>query len=1044
MYLNCHSYYSLRYGTMSVEELVQNAVVNDVRYLALTDINCTTGAFDFIKACEEEGIHPIVGMEYRLGSDLLFIALAQNAEGFREINELITRFNLGESELPLKNPDFNHAYTIYPTSNIPDNLADHEYIGIRPTDLQKYDNPILKNKEKLVCLHPVTFQNYDQYQLHKLLRSIDYNIILSRLGDHEYASSDELMLPISKIREQYQLYPDVIRNTEKIIGNCQFTFDFKVPKNKKTFTGSAYEDKMLLESLATEGFRSRYSSNDEIAKKRLFEELEVIDKLQFACYFLTTWDIVRYSMNHGYFHVGRGSGANSIVAYCLRITEVDPIELNLYFSRFLNTNRSSPPDFDLDWSWKDRDDIIAYIFKRFGREHTGFCGTVTDFKYRSTIRELGKVYGLPKAELDILTRSTIDKHEPNEMVRKIHRYGSMLRGFPNQYSMHSCGIFVSDKPISYYSTMNVYQKGIPTCEIDMYIAESINLQKLDILSQRGLGTIKDAVALVKENQGIEIDITETDKFKQDEKCNEMLSKGKTLGCFYIESPAMRGLLRRLKCDNYETLVAASSIIRPGVAQSGMMREYLERHNDPTKIKYFHPVFEEQLKDTYGVMVYQEDVIKIAHHFAHMGFDEADMLRRGMSGKTRSKKELQRIEKQYFDNCKKLGYPEELTNEVYRQIASFAGYSFCKSHSASYAVESYQSLYLKAYYPLEFITAVLNNHGGFYRQEVYINEGRVIGATVVAPDINHSEKLAHIKGETIHLGLGQIINITNHAKINIPLERHENGPYSSLENLIYRTNIKKEDAEQLIYVGAMRSLETPKVELIIQCKRLFNHKDSGPVPQVSDLFNIRRKPLILPKIERNPLEDIFDELEGLGFPVSISPFDLLKTKYRGDVLVKDLPKYERQVVKMLGYLVSIKDVPIKQKSGKLKMNFGTWFDVEGAYFDTVHFPQSLIHSPFRGLGCYLLLGEVILDFDFPSVEIIKMARLPMVDDPRYNEEGERGPQALSNFRIAHSMTRRAPYPSKDERDQLYGRKPTEGESPNANKHLEGKMSLGGRK
>ncbi|MGI9544528.1 MAG: DNA polymerase III subunit alpha [Cyclobacteriaceae bacterium] len=783
MYLNCHSYYSLRYGTLPIESLIEEAKRCHVEYLALTDINCSTGMFDFVKACKEHGIQPIAGMEFRQNQQLLYIGLARNFEGFRELNELITRHNLGEEKLPLINPELKNAYIIYPSHNIPENLLENEYIGIRPSDLLIFNNPVFKNIEKLVCLYPVTYRNDTEYHLHKLLRSIDNNIILSRLQADQHADAKEVMIPMEEVTKVFQAWPQIISNTHQLAARCSFDFDYKAPKNKKTFTGSYYEDRTLLETLALEGFKDRYAPDDRVAKKRLHSELEIIDKLQFSCYFLTTWDIVRHSLRHGYFHVGRGSGANSIVAYCLKITEVDPIELNLYFARFLNTKRSSPPDFDIDWSWKDRDDIIDYIFKRFGREYTGFCGTVTDFQYRSTIRELGKVYGLPKEEMDVLARTPVAQHHQNDVVSRIHKFSAMLEGFPNQYSMHACGIFISELPISCYTTMNVYQKGVPTCEIDMYIAESINLEKLDILSQRGLGHIKDAVELVKQNQKQEIDISQTDKFKKDAKCNEMLAKGKTLGCFYIESPAMRGLLRRLKCDSYETLVAASSIIRPGVAQSGMMREYVERHRDPSKITYFHPVFEEQLSDTYGVMVYQEDVIKIAHHFAKMGLDEADVLRRGMSGKTRSKKEIELVKQKYFTNCKTLGYPDELTNEVYRQIASFAGYSFCKSHSASYAVESYQSLYLKAYYPLEFITAVINNNGGFYRPEVYINEGRILGAKIVPPDINTSEHLTNLEGMTIYLGLRHVINLTAKMKNGIPQERHRNGSYTSLENLV---------------------------------------------------------------------------------------------------------------------------------------------------------------------------------------------------------------------------------------------------------------------
>ncbi len=1042
MYLNCHSYYSLRFGTIPVEELASLAQKNGVDALALTDINCTTGVFDFVKYCRDANIKPIVGIEFRKQDELLYIGLARNLDGFRELNELLTKTNLGEMPMPLQSPAFQNVFVIYPSHNIPLILQQHEFVGVRIKELKRFKNPLLKQKDKLVCLHTVNHRNKEEYELHQLLRCIDNNILLTHLEQKKTAEPQDVMLPKDKMEKIFSDYPEILRNTQRLMDQCEFEFDYEAPKNKRTFTGSFYEDKVLLESLALEGFKDRYRKDDRVALDRLHDELEVIHKMQFGCYFLTTWDIVRHSLRNGYFHVGRGSGANSLVAYCLKITEVDPIELNLYFSRFLNTKRSSPPDFDIDWSWRDRDDIIAYIFKRFGRNYTGFCGTVSDFKFRSVVRELGKVYGLPKEELDVLSRTPFGAQESHDITKKLHRFGSMLEGFPNQYSMHSCGIFISEKPIATYSAMNVYQKGVPTCEIDMYIAESIHLEKLDILSQRGLGHIKEAVELVEKNRGVKIDISDTGKFKKDPKCNEMLAQGRTLGCFYIESPAMRGLLRRLKCSSYETLVAASSIIRPGVAQSGMMREYVERHRDPTRIRYFHPVFEEQLKDTYGVMVYQEDVIKIAHHFAKLGLDEADVLRRGMSGKSRSKDEIERIRNLYFENCKQLGYSEELTNEVYRQIASFAGYSFCKSHSASYAVESYQSLFLKAHYPLEFITGVINNNGGFYRPEVYINEARMLGATIEPPDINHSELLTSLKGETIYLGLNQVINLTGKMAETIPQEREKNGLFRDLISFIERTGITNDELSQLIYVGALRGLGQSKGKLVIEAKRHYNHQPKKKPPR--QLFEVPTKTFDFPQLEGDPIADAFDELEGLGYPVSISPFNLLKTKFRGNVLVKDLMEHVNKTVKMVGYLVSIKDVPIKNRDGKLKMNFGTWIDVEGAYFDTTHFPPSLKKYPFKGLGCYLLLGKVVVDFDFPSIEIEKMERLPMVPDPRYSEENQPSYEVWDKMKVAHSMTMRSPYPSEGELDELYGRKPVSGKYSFERNKTMAQLSIGGRR
>ncbi len=1041
MYLNCHSFYSLQYGTLSVEALVNQAVLNGVESLALTDINSTTGVTEFASKCVEAGIKPLAGVEIRKNDTLLYVAIAQDLAGFREINELLTKTNLSEMPLPLQSPHFNHVCVIYPTHNVPQILQKHEYIGIRPAELKRYKPAFAHKADKLVCLYPVTFSTKQEFNLHKLLRCIDENILLSHLKENQQAAKGEFMLPLKELKLLYKDYPHIIRNTELLFDQCSFAFDFKSPKNKKCYTSSYYEDKILLETLALEGFKDRFSANNKAAKQRLYDELEIIHKMQFACYFLTTWDIIRHSLSKGYFHVGRGSGANSLVAYCLKITEVDPLELNLYFARFLNNKRTSPPDFDIDWSWTDRDDIIDYIFKRFGREHTGFCGTVTDFKHRSTVRELGKVFGLPKEELDQLSRTSPDHLPSDNLVKNIQHYGKMLSGFPNQLSMHSCGIYITEEPIANYTAMNIYPKGVPTCEIDMYMAEAFHLEKIDILSQRGLGHIKEAVEIVKENKGIDIDIADTKSFKKDEKCNELLRTGKTLGCFYIESPAMRGLLRRLKCNSYETLVAASSIIRPGVAQSGMMREYVERHRDPSRIKYFHPVFEEQLKDTYGVMVYQEDVIKIAHHFAKLDMNDADVLRRGMSGKSRSQREMDKVKNQFFSNCAALGYPKDMVEEVYRQIASFAGYSFCKSHSASYAVESYQSLFLKAYYPLEFITAVINNNGGFYRPEVYINEARMLGAHIEAPDINYSYANASLKGTTIHLGLDQVMHLSKRGIESIVKTREQTGSFSSLSDLLDRTDLNFDDVSYAIYTGALRSISRSKGQLIIEAKRFFSHE---PVKTKElQLFDLKPKEISYEIDDGDMFEDAFDEMEGLGYPVSVSPFNLLKTNYRGAVFASELFQNKDKTVKMLGYLISIKDVPITNKDGKTKMNFGTWIDVYGGYFDTVHFPISLKKHPFTGLGCYLLLGKVVVDYDFPSVEIQKMEKLPMIPDPRYSDENRPDNHIWNNMRVAHSYTSRAPYPNQEELDELYGRKPVSGKY-DEKKGKENQLSIGGRR
>ncbi|WP_316795517.1 DNA polymerase III subunit alpha [Pedobacter agri] len=921
---------------------------------------------------------------------------------------MLTNYNCGNAALPRQHPKLQNSFVIYPIGNRPDTLFDHEYIGVRPEQInllfqERYKGYI----SKMVILQPVTVQNAEEYELHKVLRAIDLNTVITLLKNHQYCSGEDTLRPQNELIKSYAQYPGIITNTRKILDQCSFDYDFSYPRNKKHYTRSREDDIKLLSSLAYAGLTKRYGAQHRKARERIEKELKVVDELGFSGYFLITWDIVRYSNSMGFMHVGRGSGANSIIAYCLGITDICPLELDLYFERFLNLNRKTPPDFDLDWSWQDRDVILQYIFDRYGKEYVAFCGTNVEFKYRSILREVGKVFGLPKEELDALTTQSMDLHDNNAVVKMVHQYGRMLNGFPNQRSMHSCGILISEEPLSNYTALIMPPKGFPIVQFDMHTAEEIGFEKFDILSQRGLGSINDAVALIRKNKGVLVDICNTALSINQEHCNEFLSIGKTVGCFYIESPAMRGLLRRLKCNDYKTLVAASSIIRPGVAQSGMMKEYIFRHNNPDQFEYFHQVFEDQLGETYGIMVYQEDVIKIAMHYGGLSAADGDVLRRAMSGKGRSLSALQKVKDHFFASCRELGHPEALSIEVYRQIESFAGYSFCKAHSASYAVESYQSLYLKVHYPVEFMVAVINNQGGFYRTEVYVHEARMSGANVLNPCVNKSEYQTTLYGNDVYLGFMHLESLEKNTAERIVSEREQNGAYTSLENFVKRIPIGIAGIQILIFIGAFRFTGKQKNELLIEAKMLLT--DFKLERNMNTLFEEPTKEYQLPILKRDVFEDAFDEIELLQFPVSVTPFDLLQTKYRGSVMAKDLVNHHKKQVKMLAYLISRKHVPTKRG----QMFFGTWIDVEENYFDTAHFSDSLEKYPFQGGGCYLLLGNVEVDFHFPTVTVIQMAKMPFIPDPRYAYDDEKKYDAQQRIKEDVSMTSRNPYPQAHE-------------------------------
>lgn len=1008
MFINCHSFHSLRYGTISVKELVQQCVELGIGVAALTDINCISGIYDFHRLCEKNNIRPVVGVDIRTDNKQHYICLAKNQSGIGEINRLLTQHHCEGNDFPLHHPNLPDVFVVYPLNNYPEKLHRNEYIGIRPEEINLLINLTLKKYiPRMVILQPVTFTTKREYKLHKILRAIDRNTLVTKLEENDICGQNEKLISIDELLKNYQHYPQIIENTQQLLEQCHFHFDYKTPKNKKSFTESKDSDIKLLKKLAYKGFSRRYHDDDRKAKARMDKELDVINQLNFCAYFLITWDIIQYSNRMGFMHVGRGSGANSIVAYCLGITDICPLELDLYFERFLNLNRKTPPDFDIDWSWQNRDTILQYIFDKYGKEHVAFCGTNVEFKYKSIFREVGKAFGLPKEELDELATKSIEQHDINSVSAMVHKYGKLLEKFPNQRSMHSCGILISEEPITNYSALEMPPKGFPIVQFDMHVAEEIGLEKFDILSQRGLGTINDTVKLIEEKRGIKVNIRDVSLSKDEERCNEFLSRGKTIGCFYIESPAMRGLLRRLKCNNYKVLVAASSIIRPGVAQSGMMKEYIFRHNNPDQFEYFHPVFEKELGETYGIMVYQEDVIKIALHFGGLSPADGDVLRRAMSGKGRSLSALQKVKEHFFESCKSLGHPEQLSKEVYRQIESFAGYSFCKAHSASYAVESYQSLYLKVYYPIEFMVSAINNGGGFYRTEVYVHEAKMSGATILNPCVNLSEYQTTVYEKDVYLGLMHIEKLESKIAVLIPEERKNNGDYISLENFVKRIPIGIETLQTLIFIGAFRFTGKQKHELLIEARFLL----AGNRPSFKHLTLLEepQKEYTLPKVQRHPLEDAFDEIEILGFPVSVSPFDLLQTKYRGNVMAKDLTKYHKKQVKMLAYLISRKHVPTKRGT----MFFGTWIDAQGEYFDTAHFPDNLSQYPFQGGGCYLLLGTVEVDFHFPTITILKMAKMPFIPDPRYTLDKDKAYDAYNNIREDVSMTFRKPYPQEHE-------------------------------
>ncbi|WP_298288773.1 DNA polymerase III subunit alpha [uncultured Lutibacter sp.] len=982
MYLNTHTYYSLRYGTISPKSLVEQAFLLGVSTLVLTDINSTSANLEFVQLAKKYRIKPVLGVDFRNGAQQQFIIIAKNNKGLHYINSHLSEFlHSSKIHIPKKAKKLPDTYVIYPFQNEVYELNDNEYIGIKPSDLNhlKFSEWRLQ-LHKLVVLKTVSFQNKKGFNAHRLLRAIDNNTLLSKLPISEQGNETDVMLPENELKEIFSEFPKIFSNTQKIVDSCSIEFDFSkdAPKNQTSYTNNEDLDFRLLRKLVYDGLNYRYQKIGKRVFERLEKELEIVRQKQFVSYFLINWKILKYARSKRYYYVGRGSGANSIVAYLLRITDVDPIELDLYFERFINLYRTNPPDFDLDFSWRDRDDVMNYIFKTF--KNTSLIAVYNTFKYRASVRELGKVFGLPKEEIDKLTTQNFNPNQLDNLSKLVLIYSKYIKGFPNYLGIHPGGILISEKPIHYYTATYLPPKGFSTAMFDMVVAEDIGLYKFDILSQRGLGKIREAVDIVKYNNPThpDIDIHDIKRFKENVKIKIMLKNAKAIGCFYVESPAMRMLLKKLQVDNYLGLVAASSVIRPGVSKSGMMREYIKRYRNPERRKDAHPILLEIMPETFGVMVYQEDVIKVAHYFGGLSLGEADMLRRGMSGKFRSKEEFLKVQNQFFDNCKTKGHSLELTTEIWRQIESFAGYAFAKGHSASYAVESYQSLFLKAYYPLEYMVATLNNFGGFYQQEYYVHEARMNGGIIHPPDINKSFYQNYIEGKNIYLGFIMLHSFELKNAKKIVEERTKNGLFLDLDDFIDRVAISLEQLAILIKVNAFQFTQRNKRELLWEA-HMKVHKVVLEETNLT-LFKSEKISYKTPELTSPTLEDAFDELQYIGFTLE-SPFNLLAAPLKQELFANDLPNYIGKIVTVYGYYVTAKRT-ITSK-GEM-MYFGTFIDTQGNHIDTVHFPPSVKKQPLKGRGVYKLTGKVMEEFDCVNIEIEQLEKLAIVQDVRYAE------------------------------------------------------------
>jgi DNA polymerase-3 subunit alpha len=974
---------------------------------------------EFYTRCRAAGIKPIPGAEFQAGNARA-VVLARNWDGYADIcaalTELVVHYPAArivlneevrrDDEYPVdEGSPPGSAFLAdlllrHCSGNVILLSSDNELLVRLAVDAP-FDSYVELSKDRegrwpgllatardlhlpVVATNDVYFGVTEGRQLHGILRAIATNTTLGTLEPSILASATNWFIGEDEFRSWFRHIPEALQARDEIIAGCDVTFDLQHSK----FT--SYNDipdaakTQRLRTLTENGCRYRYPHAQREARERIEKELHIIETLGFIDYFLVSWDLVRYAKQRAYPYVGRGSGANSIVAYCLQITNVDPIELDLFFERFLNPERRSPPDFDIDFSWRNRDEVIDYALAKYGRDRTAMICTISTFNPRGALREVGKVLGYSAAEIKQLTSmlpgygSARDLMDPNSPVRRHMgpvlntRYGRdwsraahAILEFPNHYGIHSGGVILAPALMTRYTATQLAPKGVRITQQDMYSMEDWRLEKLDILSTRGLGTFEDTMQEVRRRTGKLPPVIEYKNACNDVKTREIMRKGETVGCFYVESPAMIQLLKKLRTDTFEMLTAASSIIRPGVAQSGMMQAFIERFHDPSKINPPHPLMAELLRTTYGVMVYQEDVIKVAHFIGKLSLGEADLLRRAMSGKMRSRDAMRTLQNTFFDGCRRQGIADDVVAEIWRQMESFAGYSFCKAHSASYAVLSFQEAFLKAHYPALFLCSVLNNQGGYYRPEVYIQEARRLGLRILLPNVNASDELHFCPDDrTIQLGFLHIKDLGDRSRLHLLRERRENGKFRDFEDFLQRAETTAEDTVILVRCGACDCFGVERPALLVKAKLHFNrNRRSVSEPALQLHFeNFDEELQLLRPYTPEQVTQI--ELETFTYTVSTHVLDHFEKELRQTVKAPDLNRFVGRRIHVGGWMIAAKLTRTKKGERMMFINL----DDSVGRIDVVLFPRCFDEYAhlLRSTGPFLIYGKVVKEYEVLNI------------------------------------------------------------------------------
>lgn len=980
-----HSHYSLMQGTDSPDEICGVAARFGYSHLALTDTNNLYGIWPFLAACRRMDIQPIVGAEVSEhgGHGRRAVCLVENSAGYRNLCRLLTSrhcngdFRLGDAVA-------NHKNGLVVLSDSLDLLHRWRQEGVFVFAMlagwpSMANRKIRKAAESMgvqsVAVPDSFFSRPADFAFHRLLRAISQNCALSKVPP-EGVSSESFLAGPSEYAQRFAVWPETVQATHDLAKRCVFSGpdfgDDVLPEYEKG--GLSAAENLMEQSFS--GARVRYGQDLPVeVVARLNYELGVIEEKGFSSYFLLVRDIVKPVSRT----CGRGSGAASLVAYCLGITNVCPMQLNLYFERFLNPGRTDHPDIDIDFAWDERDQVLENIFRQYQKSAAMVCNHVF-FQPRMALRETAKVHGLSTRETDRLMKKMAlfwrqsgamwpgplsapsgSGHDFSEPLLEVIHAAQRLTGTPRYISVHPGGVILTRGPVSDYVPVQIAAKGVPIIQWEKDGAEEGGLIKIDILGNRSLGVVRDAL-LEAEINGQPVDEVCWQP-EGDSAAKELVAKGLTMGCFYIESPAMRLLQKKAGRGDFEHLVIHSSIIRP--AANEYIREYLRRLHGGLW-QSLHPLMDEVLADSYGIMAYQEDVSRIAIRLAGFSHTDADRLRKIISKKERYV-QLRDYKERFLEGCGRNGLAMDKGNEIWQMMLSFSGYSFCKPHSASYAKVSFQAAYMKAHYPAEFMAAVINNGGGFYSVFAYVSEARRLGLQIINPHINEAGDKWRGKGAQLTVGFLAVKGVSR-ATVSDILAARCDMEFDSIADFVRRVRPPVDEAKMLLYAGAFAEISPGS--RTGQWWELLYHRQKGG----ESLLSGAESPLVRPVLpELNAADILRQEFIALGFLCKSHPLSLVRMVRKTPPLrAGQLAQWIGKRVELAGWLITGK--LISTKTGE-PMEFIT-FEDETSLFETVFFPRvykkygHLLESnkPFQ------ITGEVEAEYGAVTLTVDRVKRL----------------------------------------------------------------------